>query len=137
MKLLTMLAAVLFSASVFANDHEDNGPYYAFYHLQVANPAALVESMDRFWASDCGKQYPADVALSQEVFNGGYSSTHFVINTFQNSPDQAKAAEIMRSCPSGIQFLQELAVEKRQCFQAADARRSRQVVRCRFRWEEE
>ena len=109
MKTLTMLAAVLFSVSVFANDHEDNGPYYAFYHMQVANPAALVESMDRFWASDCGKQYPADVALSQEVFNGGYSSTHFIINTFQNSADQAKAAELMRTCASGIQFLQELA----------------------------
>jgi len=109
MKLLIMLAAVLFSAGAFANDHEDNGPYYAFYHMQVADPAALVASMDRFWASDCGKQYPADVALSQEVFNGGYSSTHFIINTFQNSADQAKAAELMRTCASGIQFLQELA----------------------------
>ena len=106
MRLLTVLAAVVFSTSAVANEHKDNGPYYAFYHLQVANSAALVESMDRFWASDCGKQYPADVALSQEVFNGGYSSTHFVINTFQTSADQAKAAEIMRSCPSGIQFLQ-------------------------------
>ena len=70
MRLQTVLAAVLFSASAVANEHKDNGPYYAFYHLQVANPAALVESMDRFWASDCGKQYPADVALSQEVQRG-------------------------------------------------------------------
>ena len=109
MKLLTTLVAMLFAASTFADNHKDNGPYYAFYHLQVANPAALVESMDRFWASDCGKQYPADVALSQEIFNGSYTSTHFVINTFQTSSDQAKAVELMRTCDSGIQFLQELA----------------------------
>jgi hypothetical protein len=108
MKYLFMLLAGIFSASVLADNHEENGPYYAFYHLKVANPAALVESMDRFWASDCGKQYPADVALSQEIFNGGYPSTHFIINTFQNSTDQAKAAEILRSCPTGIKFLQEL-----------------------------
>ena len=109
MKLLLSFFAVLFSFNAYADDHNDSGPFYAFYHLQVANPAALIDSMDRFWASDCGKQYPADVALSQEVFNGSYPSTHFIINTFQNSADQAKAAQLMRSCPAGIEFLTELA----------------------------
>ena len=109
MKILAFLSALLFSATTLADDHQDSGPYYAFFHMQVADPAAVVDSMDRFWASDCGKQYPADVALSQEVFNGGYTSTHFIINTFQNSADQAKAAELMRTCASSIQFLQELA----------------------------
>ena len=79
MRLLTVLAAVLFSASAVANEHKDNGPYYAFYHLQVANPAALVESMDRFWASDWGSNI-LDVALSQEVFNGG-TALHTLLST--------------------------------------------------------
>ena len=57
--------------------------------------------------SDCGKKYPADVALSEEVFNGGNASTHFIINTFQNAEDQAAAAEIMRSCPDALTFLSE------------------------------
>ena len=99
------LVSSLFVGTTIADDHAEAGPFYAFYHLQTANPAAVVAAMDKFWASDCGKKYPADVALSEEVFNGGNASTHFIINTFQNSEDQAAAAEIMRSCPSALSFL--------------------------------
>ena len=109
MKFLILFVSLLLSSQLIADDLADGGPYYAFYHLNVTNPTAVVAAMDTFWASDCGKQYPADVALTQELFNGSYSSTHFIINTFQNSTDQAKAAEIMRSCPSASTFLQELA----------------------------
>ena len=101
------LVSSLFVGTTIADDHAEAGPFYAFYHLQTANPAAVVAAMDKFWASDCGKKYPADVALSEEVFNGGNASTHFIINTFQNAEDQASAAEIMRSCPSALTFLSE------------------------------
>ena len=101
------LVSSLFVGTTIADDHAEAGPFYAFYHLQTANPAAVVAAMDKFWASDCGKKYPADVALSEEVFNGGNASTHFIINTFQNSEDQAAAAEIMRSCPDALTFLSE------------------------------
>ena len=114
MKVLVLFFSMVFSSVVLADDHQDSGPFYAFYHLQVINPAAVVTAMDNFWASDCGKQYPADVALAQEMFNGAYSSTHFIINTFQNSADQSKAAEIMRSCPDAITFLQALAASGTQ-----------------------
>ena len=102
-----LIVSSLFVGTAIADDHAEAGPFYAFYHLQTANPAAVVAAMDKFWASDCGKKYPADVALSEEVFNGGNTSTHFIINTFQNSEDQAAAAEIMRSCPSALSFLAE------------------------------
>ena len=101
------LVSSLFVGTTIADDHAEGGPFYAFYHLQTANPAAIVAAMDKFWASDCGKKYPADVALSEEVFNGGNASTHFIINTFQNAEDQAAAAEIMRSCPDALTFLSE------------------------------
>ncbi len=101
------LVSSLFVGTTIADDHAEAGPFYAFYHLQTANPAAVVAAMDKFWASDCGKKYPADVALSEEVFNGGNASTHFIINTFQNAEDQAAAAEIMRSCPDALTFLSE------------------------------
>ena len=101
------LVSSFFVGTTIADDHAEAGPFYAFYHLQTANPAAVVAAMDKFWASDCGKKYPADVALSEEVFNGGNASTHFIINTFQNSEDQAAAAEIMRSCPDALEFLNE------------------------------
>ena len=109
MKILVLLISLVLTNVAIADDHADSGPFYAFYHLNVANPAGVVDAMDTFWASDCGKQYPADVALSQEVFNGGYTSTHFIINTFQSIEDQAKAAEIMRSCPDSAVFLQQLS----------------------------
>ena len=108
--ILFVVMSIFLSTSIFANDDDGvNGPYYAFYHLQVPNPGDLIDSMNRFWSSDCGKEYPADVALSQEIFNGSYTSTHFIINTFQNTADQAKAVEIMRSCKAGIKFLQEIS----------------------------
>ena len=109
--LLSLLLASILSIASFATvaeESRDNGPYYAFYHMQVANPAAVVAAMDAFWESDCGKQYPADVALLQESFNGASTSTHFIINTFQTSADQAKAGEVMRSCPAAGEFLQAL-----------------------------
>jgi len=107
-RLLMVLVLSVFGAKALADDHAQAGPFYAFYHLQSTSPAALVAAMDKFWASDCGKQYPADVGFAEEVFNGGNTSTHFIINTFQNSDDQAKAAEIMRSCPDALTFLEEL-----------------------------
>ena len=110
MKIRLLLALFLgvFGTQALTDDHAQAGPFYAFYHIQSTNPAAVVAAMDKFWDSACGKQYPADVALSEEVFNGGNTSTHFIINTFQNSEDQAKAAEIMRSCPDALVFLEEL-----------------------------
>jgi hypothetical protein len=112
--LLSLLVVSILSivpASALAEESSDpNGPYYAFYHMQVAIPGAVVAAMDAFWESDCGKQYPADVALLQESFNGASSSTHFIINTFKTSEDQAKAGEIMRGCPTALAFLQALNV---------------------------
>ena len=70
-----LIVSSLFVGTAIADDHAEAGPFYAFYHLQTANPAAVVAAMDKFWASDCGKKYPADVALSEEVFNGGNAST--------------------------------------------------------------
>ena len=68
----------------------------------------MVVAADKFYASDCGKAYPADVGLAEEVLNGAYQSTHFFISTYQNAVDQEKAAEIFRSCPSSLEFLAEL-----------------------------
>ena len=109
LKKMICSALILLSTSVFGDDHGMAGPFYAFYHFAAPDPAAVVAAMDKFWASDCGKQYPADAGLNQELFNGGYQSTHFIINTFKNAADQQAAAEIMRSCPSAITFLNEMA----------------------------
>ena len=108
MKLFVTLLAALFSTFALADDHRPNSKYYGFYHFIAPDPAAVVAATDKFYASDCGKAYPADVGLAEEVFNGAYQSTHFFINTYQNAADQEKAAEIFRSCPSGLEFLADL-----------------------------
>jgi len=108
MKLFVTLLAALFSTLALADNHRPNSKYYGFYHFIAPDPAAVVAATDKFYASDCGKAYPADVGLAEEVFNGAYQSTHFFINTYQNAEDQQKAAEIFRSCPSGLEFLADL-----------------------------
>ena len=64
MKVLALLVSIVFSSFAWAEDYQDSGPYYAFYHIQASNPAAVVTAMDKFWASARGKQHPADVALA-------------------------------------------------------------------------
>tara|TARA_E500000075_G_C6730587_1_gene193463 strand:- start:362 stop:538 length:177 start_codon:yes stop_codon:yes gene_type:complete len=51
--------------------------------MQSSNSAAVVAAMNKFWASDGGKEYPADVAIAQELFNGSCSSKHLIIITFR------------------------------------------------------
>ena len=43
------LVSSLFVGTTIADDHAEAGPFYAFYHLQTANPAAVVAAMDKFW----------------------------------------------------------------------------------------
>ncbi len=107
-RLIFAVIAVLISGVTQADNQSERGPFYAFYHFTAPDPAAAMAAMDKFWASDCGQQYPADAGLMEEVFNGGYQSTHFIINTFQNAIDQQQAAEILRTCPSAIEFLGEM-----------------------------
>lgn len=108
MKFFITLFAVFFSSLSLADDHRPNSKYYGFYHFIAQDPAAVVAATDKFYASDCGKAYPADVGLAEEVFNGAYQSTHFFINTYQNAADQEKAAEMLRSCPGAVEFLADL-----------------------------
>ena len=107
-KIFLIIGLMSFSVFCYSDDREAAGPYYAFYHFLAASPAGVVAAMDKFWDSECGQKYPADAALNEEVFNGGYRSTHFIINTFRNAKEQQEAAEILRSCPSAIEFLNEM-----------------------------
>ena len=65
----------LSSSHVISDDHAGNGPYYAFYDFNVTNPAAVVAAMDDFWASECGKKYPADVVPIGQILFGSFTTT--------------------------------------------------------------
>ena len=62
MKKILVLLSALLSLGVFA-EGEGKHEMHAFYFLNVTNPAVVVGAMDKFAASDCGKQLPADVGL--------------------------------------------------------------------------
>ncbi|MBT5796271.1 MAG: hypothetical protein HOI09_02685, partial [Porticoccaceae bacterium] len=69
MKKILVLFSALLSLGVFA-EGEGKHEMHAFYFLNVTNPAVVVGAMDKFAASDCGKQLPADVGLMNERING-------------------------------------------------------------------
>ena len=107
--LVSLIAVLLLSAQSGVAEETAEGPeMLGFYHFYAPDPGAVVAAMDKFWASDCGKEYPAEVALAAEVFNGGYASSHFVLNTFPNAAAQEQAASILMSCPDGRVFLEDL-----------------------------
>ena len=72
MKLFSLLSLLLFSLTGLGDDHSPAGSLYTFYHFSAPEPDRVVAAMDKSWDSGCGNQYPADVGLSQEAFNGSY-----------------------------------------------------------------
>ena len=108
MKALVFLVSVILSAASFSDNHVPDKPYLGFYYFSAPNADAVVAAMDKFYASDCGKRYPANVALAEQVFNGGYESTHFFLNAYPSAEAQQAAAEIFRSCSAALEFLSEL-----------------------------
>ena len=107
MKKILVLFSALLSLGVFA-EGEGKHEMHAFYFLNVTNPAVVVGAMDKFAASDCGKQLPADVGLMNERINGSAASTHFIIVSYEKMADFRKADALMQSCPEGATMLQEI-----------------------------
>tara|TARA_B110000037_G_scaffold55763_1_gene68185 strand:+ start:56 stop:775 length:720 start_codon:yes stop_codon:yes gene_type:complete len=107
MKKILVLLSALLSLGVFA-EGEGKHEMHAFYFLNVTNPAVVVGAMDKFAASDCGKQLPADVGLMNERINGSAASTHFIIVSYEKMADFRKADALMQSCPEGATMLQEI-----------------------------
>ena len=104
MRTLVFLTSILLSATSFSDNHSSENQYLGFYYFSAPDADAVVAAMDKFYASDCGKRYPANVALAEQVFNGGYESTHFFLNNYANAEAQQEAAEIFRSCPAALEF---------------------------------
>lgn len=106
-KRIFILLSALLSQGVFA-EGEGKHAMHAFYFLNVTNPAVVVGAMDKFAASDCDKQLPADVGLMAEGINGSVASTHFIIVSYEKMADFTKAGALMQSCPEGATMFQEI-----------------------------
>ena len=107
MKKIIFLIIAMTSRSIFAQDisrHE----MHQFTHMQITNPAAVIAAMDSFASSDCGKKYPADVGLMQEVINGAKQSTHFFIVSYEKISDFQKARDLTATCPAEAKFYADI-----------------------------
>ena len=118
--LITLRFSLPLVTGAWADEPADGPEMLGWYHFYAPNPGAVVAAMDKFWASDCGKEYPADVVLAAEVFNGGNAASHFILNTYPNAAAQEKAVNMMATCAGGQEFLREL--------QAADVVGTRQML---------
>ena len=88
------LTSILFSASSVSGNHSTGNQYLGLYYFSTPDADAVVAAMDKVHASDCGKRYPANMALAEQVFSGGYESTHFFLFNYANAEAQQEAAEI-------------------------------------------
>jgi hypothetical protein len=108
MKLILLLVTGLLSQNLFAEDGGKSG-VDAFHFLNVSNPAVVVSALDKFSASSCRKNLPADVLLLAEQINGSQTSTHFIIVSYDKTSDFQKAQKLLSTCPEGRTMMQEIA----------------------------
>ncbi|MDC0213641.1 hypothetical protein OAL14_02415 [Gammaproteobacteria bacterium] len=106
MKHAMLFAVTMLLTSLLQAGHHEEGvkPIYQFYHFNAPDPAAVVSAMDKFAASDCGKQMPANIALSAELYNGSDNATHFIIVGFGSHADRVKAEALQATCPAASVF---------------------------------
>ena len=72
-----LCASLAFSA--FADDHAPNIIFGESYNFSTTNPAAVVEAMDTWAASETGKKSLANISLGQYISNGENEATHQIV----------------------------------------------------------
>jgi hypothetical protein len=77
----------------------------AHYGFSTSNPAAVVESLQKFMASDCGKEMPASVTLFEPHFNGDNEASHILTFNYQNGKGMDAVRQTFQTCASAQQFL--------------------------------
>ena len=82
---------------------------HTFYFFDVTSPAGVVAAMDKFRASSCGSQMPADIGLMAETINGSASSTHFIIASYESMADFSEGQKLVQSCADAATFLQDMS----------------------------
>ena len=96
-----MIAA---TGNLFADGHA-SPPMTAHYGISTSNPAAVVESLQTFMASDCAKEMPARVTLFEPHFNGDNAATHILTFNYQNGKGMDAVRQTFQTCAAAQQFL--------------------------------
>jgi hypothetical protein len=77
----------------------------AHYGFSTSNPAAVVESLQKFMASDCGKEMPASVTLFEPHFNADNEASHILTFNYQNGKGMDAVRQTFQTCAAAQQFL--------------------------------
>ena len=106
--LLTLCAGLLFCGSVIADNHMPAQPvvFGQYYSIVVSDPAAVVEALQKYRASETGQKMQSGVTLSQNVANGALAGTHS-INVFYPSPEVMDATMRLASGSSDAAEFQQ------------------------------
>jgi hypothetical protein len=104
MKRLILFLTLILNGYIFADGHA-SPPMTAHYGFSTSNPAAVVESLQKFMASDCGKEMPASVTLFEPHFNGDNEASHILTFNYQNGKGMDAVRQTFQTCASAQQFL--------------------------------
>ena len=104
MKKFLLLFMIAATGNLFADGHA-SPPMTAHYGISTSNPAAVVESLQKFMASDCAKEMPARVTLFEPHFNGDNAATHIITFNYQNGKGMDAVRQTFQTCAAAQQFL--------------------------------
>ena len=104
MKKFLLLMISIAAVNLFADGH-DSPPMTAHYGFSTSNPAAVVDSLQTFMASDCAKEMPARVTLFEPHFNGDNGATHILTFNYQNGKGMDAVRQTFQTCAAAQKFL--------------------------------
>ena len=104
MKKFLLSFLIVATGNLFADGHA-SPPMTAHYGISTSNPAAVVESLQMFMASDCAKEMPARVTLFEPHFNGDNAATHILTFNYQNGKGMDAVRQTFQTCAAAQQFL--------------------------------
>ena len=104
MNRLFLFLTFILNGYIFADGHA-SPPMTAHYGFSTSNPAAVVESLQKFMASDCGKEMPARVTLFEPHFNGDNGASHILTFNYQNGKSMDAVRQTFQTCAAAQQFL--------------------------------
>lgn len=112
MKTYRLMLSLIFaplSFSAFADDHVPSIIFGESYNFSTTNPAAVVEAMDAWAASETGKKNLANISLGQYMSNGENEATHQIVVFHQSKEAMNKQIAMNLASSDTQEFLAKFA----------------------------
>ena len=106
--MLSLICASL-SFSAFADDHAPNIIFGESYNFSTTNPAAVVEAMNTWAASETGKKSLANISRGQYMSNGDNEATHQIVVFHQSKEAMNEQIAMNLASSDSQEFLAKFA----------------------------